>query len=71
MMRTTFVPGAATTAASILLAAWLVAAFGSARAAADTRWGANYFPNVTLTTQDGVDVRFYDDLVKEKSSPST
>jgi len=66
MMRWTFVRGAATTAASVLLAAWMVAAFGSARAAADTRWGANYFPNVTLTTQDGVDVRFYDDLVKGK-----
>jgi len=66
MMRWTFVRMAATTAASVLLAAWMVAAFGSARAAADTRWGANYFPNVTLTTQDGVDVRFYDDLVKGK-----
>jgi len=66
MMRWTFVRRAATTAASVLLAAWMVAAFGSARAAADTRWGANYFPNVTLTTQDGVDVRFYDDLVKGK-----
>src|SRR4051812_7249817 len=33
--------------------------------AADTRWGANYFPNVTLTTQDGEDVKFYD-LIKGK-----
>jgi len=66
MMRRTFVPGAATTAAFVLLTVWMVAAFGSARAAADTRWGANYFPNVTLTTQDGVDVRFYDDLIKGK-----
>ena len=60
------IQGAATTAASVLLAVWMVAAFGSIRAAADTRWGADYFPNVTLTTQDGVDVRFYDDLVKGK-----
>lgn len=29
--------------------------------------GENYFPNVTLTTQDGKQVRFYDDLVKGKS----
>jgi len=29
-------------------------------------WGANYFPNVTLTTQDGRAVRFYDDLLKGK-----
>jgi protein SCO1 len=30
------------------------------------RWGANYFPNVELTTQDGEKVRFYDDLVRGK-----
>lgn len=29
-------------------------------------WGANYFPNVTLVTQDGKKVRFYDDLIKDK-----
>ena len=32
----------------------------------NTRWGANYFPNVMLTTQDGKTVRFYDDLLKDK-----
>ena len=58
--------GAAAAAVSVLLAVWMVAAFGSVQASADTRWGAGYFPNVTLTTQDGVDVRFYDDLVKGK-----
>jgi protein SCO1/2 len=43
------------------------AAFNAAPAAADNaRWGAGYFPNVTLTTQDGVAVRFYDDLMKGK-----
>jgi protein SCO1/2 len=31
--------------------------------AAQSRYGANYFPNVTLTTQDGKDVKFYD-LIK-------
>jgi protein SCO1/2 len=31
------------------------------------RWGASYFPNVELTTQDGVSVRLYDDLLKGKS----
>jgi protein SCO1/2 len=35
-------------------------------AAGQSRWGAGYFPNVTLTTQDGAPVRFYDDLVKGK-----
>jgi protein SCO1/2 len=58
--------GAAAPAATLLLAVWMFAAFGSVRAAADTRLGAAYFPNVTLTTQDGVGVRFYDDLVKGK-----
>jgi protein SCO1/2 len=31
------------------------------------RWGANYFPNVELVTQDGKTVRLYDDLLKGKS----
>jgi len=34
--------------------------------AQNARWGANYFPNVTLTTQDNRKVRFYDDLIKRK-----
>ena len=29
-------------------------------------WGANFFPNTELTTQDGKKVKFYDDLVKGK-----
>lgn len=36
-------------------------------ALADRRWGADYFPNVPLTTQDGVTVRFYDDVLKGKT----
>jgi protein SCO1 len=35
--------------------------------AASPRWGADYFPNVALTTQDGKVVHFYDDLIKGKS----
>lgn len=34
--------------------------------AAGPRWGAGYFPNVPLTTQDGTTVHFYDDLLKGK-----
>lgn len=34
--------------------------------AENSRWGANYFPNVVLTTQDGTKVHFYDDLLKGK-----
>jgi protein SCO1/2 len=30
------------------------------------RWGADYFPNVLLTTHNGEVVRFYDDLIKGK-----
>lgn len=29
-------------------------------------WGANYFPNVALTTHEGKTVRFFDDLIKDK-----
>jgi len=33
----------------------------------NARWGADYFPNVTLTTHEGKVVRFYDDLIKGKT----
>jgi protein SCO1/2 len=36
-------------------------------ASATNRWGANYFPNVPLTTQDGQTVHLYDDLLKGKT----
>jgi len=55
------------TMAAVFLTAILFMAAGSTPAAADNaRWGANYFPNVTLTTQDGAKVRFYDDVIKGK-----
>ena len=38
-----------------------------ARVSAASHWGADYFPNVPLTTQDGKTVRFYDDLLKDKN----
>ncbi|MCG8291784.1 SCO family protein [Pseudomonas entomophila] len=31
-----------------------------------TPWGADYFPNIPLLTQDGRQVHFYDDLIKGK-----
>lgn len=31
-----------------------------------SRWGADYFPNIPLQTQDGKAVRFFDDLIKDK-----
>jgi len=54
-------------AATLWLAALILLVFRTVPAAADNaRWGADYFPNVTLTTQNGAPVRFYDDLVKGK-----
>jgi protein SCO1 len=38
-----------------------------ARSWADHPWGAEYFPNVPLTTQEGTTVHFYDDLLKGKA----
>ena len=55
-----------TTAHSLLPLVFLVVALGAAGSAAAGRWGADYFPNVELTTQDGEKVRFYDDLLKDK-----
>lgn len=50
------------------LAVVLLAALGSPRAAtAASAWGANYFPNSELTTQDGKVVHFYDDMLKGKA----
>jgi protein SCO1/2 len=39
---------------------------GSSAPSARSRWRDAYFPNVTLTTQNGASVRFYDDLIKDK-----
>ena len=54
-------------AAALWLNSLVNAPYTSAAAAAgDTRWGADFFPNVTFTTHQGRTVRFYDDLVKGK-----
>ena len=49
-----------------VLIACLVLAVTTASAAHASVWGANYFPNVELTTQDGETVRFFDDLIEDK-----
>jgi len=51
--------------AALLLGAAALLASGSA--IANNPWGADYFPNVPLTTQDGKVVHFYDDLLKGKA----
>ncbi len=38
----------------------------SASSTATSRWGADYFPNVPLTTQDGDVLYFFDDLIKDR-----
>lgn len=63
-MRRKFVEVAAVTA--IFLTAIFLVAISSTPAAASSRYGANYFPNTTLITQDGKEVHFYDDLIKGK-----
>ena len=55
------------TIAGLVLGAALLFIGGPAIVALDNaRWGADYFPNVELTTQDGTKVHFYDDLLKGK-----
>src|SRR5437868_8166687 len=49
-----------------LVLAGALAILSTRPVSADSRWGANYFPNVELTTQDGKTVHFYDDLIKGK-----
>ncbi len=56
-----------TTGAAISLIAILFLTVSSKPAAAQSRYGANYFPNAVLTTQDGQKVHFYDDVLKGKS----
>jgi protein SCO1 len=56
---------AARRAASLSLVAMLFAT-SVAMAADNPRMGPGYFPNFTLTTQDGAPVRFYDDVIKGK-----
>ncbi|VVQ02643.1 hypothetical protein PS914_04213 [Pseudomonas fluorescens] len=53
---------------SCLLATWLLVAHEVVEAPADvvTPWGAGYFPNTLLTDQDGRQVHFFDDLIRDK-----
>src|SRR5919204_2202689 len=69
-MNTLGISGSTVRAAAASVAAvWLVIAalYSTPLAADNARWGANYFPNVTFTTQDGTEVRFFDDLIKGKT----
>src|SRR4051812_21449254 len=51
---------------SVALAVTMIWNSGDGKAAQDRPWGENYIPNLTVTTQRGKPVKFYDDLVKGK-----
>lgn len=40
--------------------------FMVAKSEAGSPWGADYFPNTTLITEEGKKVKFFDDLIKDK-----
>ncbi len=52
--------------ASRVLVAHLAAPSVSSPTEAATPWGGDYFPNTLLTDQNGRQVRFFDDLIKDK-----
>ena len=62
MMRKIDFLGLLLLAVMVLLVAIMVR-----QANASTHWGANYFPNVPLTDQNGRTVHLYDDLLKGKT----
>ena len=58
-----------TLAALLWLSGTMLFPMGSSSVASETGgaiWGADYFPNVTLLTQDGKKVRFFTDVIKGK-----
>src|SRR6476620_5912408 len=54
------------TAAFVLCAAFYLTLGVTPAVADNSYWGANYFPNVPLITQDGTTLHFYDDMLKGK-----
>jgi len=52
--------------ANLLILIALLFITASAATNDNSRWGAGYFPNVSLTTQEGKTVHFYDDVLKGK-----
>jgi protein SCO1 len=57
---------AAPVAALFLVTAAILSPGPALAAGTNAPWGANYFPNVVLTTQEGKTVHFWDDLLKDK-----
>jgi len=55
------------TVPSVLMIFAMALLYNPPAQAQSQKWGAGYFPNVPLVTQDGKTVHFYDDLIKGKS----
>ena len=51
---------------NLWVAAFLTIFYSNVCMAEVSHWGADYFPNVPLITQDGETVLFFDDLIKDK-----
>jgi protein SCO1 len=49
-----------------MLAALAASLLAATAANAASPWGENYFPNSTVITQDGTDVKFFDDLIRDR-----
>lgn len=65
MLRKVFVSTGV--AAVMIVAAFILILNGRVAEASGPHWGADYFPNVPLITQDGKTVHFYNDLLKGKT----
>jgi protein SCO1 len=66
MFRRKLLSAFALASCSLTLAGVLFWRAPRAQAFDNAHWGANFFPNTELTTQDGKKVRFYDDLIRGK-----
>ncbi len=66
MFRRKSLTGFILTAFLLTIASILLYKAPAAAAFDNQHWGANFFPNTELTTQDGKKVKFYDDLVRGK-----
>jgi protein SCO1/2 len=66
MFRRKLLSGLALSLFFLAVAVVLLYRAPGAQAFDNPHWGANFFPNTELTTQDGKKVRFYDDLIRGK-----
>lgn len=57
-------PGCILLIVGVIFTLWGSSASGAG--SASSIWGADYFPNIPLTTHEGKQVRFFDDLIKDK-----